>query len=159
MNKEDKYIIREMRPEEYPALEDFLYQATYVTEGDAPPTSMILKSVLRTYISDFGEKEGDLSLVAVVGDRIIGAVWMRITDYGQTRGPVPSISMSVLEDYRGFRVGTDLMKAMLTLLKDKGYGQVALSVQKNNSAIGMYERLGFEVHREYEEDYVMICYL
>ncbi|QRG87448.1 GNAT family N-acetyltransferase [Bulleidia sp. zg-1006] len=66
---------------------------------------------------------------------------------------------SLLKEYRNLGIGTELMKQILLTLKERGYKKVSLSVQKINYAVGMYEKLGFEVVRENEEDYVMVCKL
>lgn len=44
---------------------------------------------------------------------------------------------------------------MLQFLKDRGYKQISLSVQKTNYAVNMYRKLGFEVVKENEEEYMM----
>ena len=49
------------------------------------------------------------------------------------------------------------MQQMLQLLKDEGYTQVSLSVQKANYAYRMYRKLGFEVITENDEEYLMVC--
>jgi len=46
---------------------------------------------------------------------------------------------------------------MLQLLKEKGYKQASLSVQKANYAVAMYRKAGFEVVDENEEEYIMVC--
>lgn len=51
------------------------------------------------------------------------------------------------------------MKQILLTLKEREYKQVSLSVQKINYAVNMYEKIGFEVARENEDDYIMICKL
>ena len=51
------------------------------------------------------------------------------------------------------------MKQILLTLKEREYKQVSLSVQKINYAVSMYKKVGFEVVRENEDDYVMICKL
>ena len=51
------------------------------------------------------------------------------------------------------------MKRILAALRGQGYSQVSLSVQKMNYAVRMYENVGFEVIRENEEDYIMVCKL
>ena len=51
------------------------------------------------------------------------------------------------------------MKEMLEFLKDKGYKQTSLSVQKANYAVNMYRKLGFETVKENEEEYIMVCQL
>ena len=71
----------------------------------------------------------------------------------------PSLSISLLKEYRNLGIGTELMKQILLTLKEREYKQVSLSVQKINYAVSMYKKVGFEVVRENEEDYVMICKL
>lgn len=51
------------------------------------------------------------------------------------------------------------MKDMLGFLKNKGYKQTSLSVQKANYAVRMYRRAGFEVIDENEKEYIMVCRL
>jgi hypothetical protein len=71
----------------------------------------------------------------------------------------PSLSISLLKEYRNLGIGTELMKQILLTLKEREYKQVSLSVQKINYAVSMYKKVGFEVVRENEEDYVMFCKL
>ncbi len=44
-------------------------------------------------------------------------------------------------------------------LREKGYKRTSLSVQKGNYAVRMYEKAGFEVLGENEEEYIMGCRL
>ena len=71
----------------------------------------------------------------------------------------PSLSISLLKEYRNLGIVTELMKQILLTLKEREYKQVSLSVQKINYAVSMYKKVGFEVVRENEEDYVMFCKL
>ena len=71
----------------------------------------------------------------------------------------PSLSISLLKEYRNLGIGTELMKQILLTLKEREYKQVSLSVQKINYAVNMYKKVGFEIVRENKEDYVMICKL
>ena len=48
------------------------------------------------------------------------------------------------------------MKEMLSLLKDHGYRQASLAVQKANYAVRMYRSVGFEITDENEEEYIMV---
>ena len=45
------------------------------------------------------------------------------------------------------------------LLKEQGYEQASLAVQKENYAVRMYQKLGFEIVDENTEEYIMICRL
>ena len=154
-------VIREIRPEEIPLLDDFLYEAIFIPEGvPAPPRSIIENEDLQVYVRNFGKKADDRCLVAKVGGRIVGAVWTRImNDYGHIADGIPSLAISLYKDYRNQGIGMELLRKMLQLLRRDGYPQVSLSVQKANYAFRMYQKAGFEVVKETEEEYVMLCKL
>ncbi len=154
------YKIREIRENEYPILSDFLYEAIFIPEGmEKPPKFIIEQPKLQIYVADFG-KEDDWCLVAETKEKIVGAVWARImNDYGHVDDETPSLAISLYEGYRHLGIGTALIRAMLQLLKDKGYKQTSLSVQKANYAVAMYRKAGFEAVDENEEEYIMICRL
>lgn len=84
-----------------------------------------------------------------------GCVFMN--DYGHIDDETPSFAIAVYEEYRHLGIGTELMRAMLKLLKDKGYKKASLSVQKANYAVGLYRKAGFEVVDENMEEYIMVC--
>ena len=156
-----KYTIRKMTAQEYPLLDDFLYEAIFVPEGVEPPSkSIITAPELQMYVKDFGTSKDDFSLVAEVENKIIGAVWVRImNDYGHIDDETPSLAISLYKEYRGQGIGTDMMKEMLSLLKTHGYKRVSLSVQKANYAAEMYRKIGFDIVRENEEEWIMVCNL
>ena len=151
------YIIQD----ENKVLDTFLYEAIFIPEGvPPPPKDIINQPELQVYVKDFGEKEGDLCLVAQVDDDIIGAVWVRImNDYGHIDNETPSFAISLLKDYRNYGIGTELMKQMLLKLKKQGYKQASLAVQKMNYAVCMYKKVGFEIVDENDEEYIMLCKL
>ena len=154
------YKIREIKESEYSVLSDFLYEAIFIPKGmEKPSKSIIEQPELQVYIADFG-KADDWCLVAEVKEKIVGAVWVRIiNDYGHIDDETPSLAISLYEEYRHLGLGTTLMKEMLKFLKDKGYQQMSLSVQKANYAVHMYKKAGFEVVDENEEEYIMACRL
>lgn len=47
-----------------------------------------------------------------------------------------------------------IMKAMIERLKQRGYEQASLAVQKENYAVTMYQKIGFKVVDESEEEYI-----
>ena len=155
------YTIREIKPTEYSLLNDFLYEAIFVPEdAEAPPKSIINSPELQVYVADFGTQKHDKALLAEMDGKVIGAVWVRImNDYGHIDDETPSLAISLYKEYRRLGIGTALMKEMLELLKDTGYEQVSLSVQKANYAAKMYRKLGFEIVIEKEEEYIMVKYL
>ena len=154
------YRIREIRENEYYVLSEFLYEAIFIPVGmEKPPKAIIEQPELQVYIADFG-KSDDWCLVAEVKEKIVGAVWVRVMDdYGYIDDETPSFAMSLYEEYRNMGIGTALMRDMLEFLKNKGYKQTSLSVQKENYAARMYQKVGFEVIDENEEEYIMLCRL
>lgn len=150
-----------MEIEEYPLLNDFLYNAIFIRKGEAPPSKEIIKlPELELYIKNFGKFNDDNALVAELDGKVIGAVWTRIMDdYGHVDDTTPSLAISLYKEYRNNGIGTSLMKEMLKLLKQKHYERVSLSVQKENYAVKMYRKLGFGVFEENEYEYIMICNL
>ena len=157
MEKAAEFRIRTVRREEYGLLEDFLYEAIFIPEGETPPDrSIIKKPELQVYIEHFGERPDDRCLVAETGGRIIGAVWTRImNDYGHLDDETPSFAIALYPEYRGRGIGTELMRRMLMQLKEAGYAKASLSVQKNNYAVRMYRALGFETVSENDEEYLI----
>ena len=156
-----EYTIREMKIQEYPLLNDFLYEAIFIPDGvEPPPKSIITSSELQVYVDRFGALKDDFALVAEIDKKIVGAGWVRImNDYGHIDAKTPSLAISLYKEYRGFGIGTAMMKEILALLKSHGYSRVSLSVQKDNYAAKMYLKIGFEIVRENEEEYIMVYLL
>ena len=150
--------IRELKMSETELLKDFLYEAIFIPEGIEPPDRKIIElPELRLYYEDFGKGSADNCLVTEEDGRIVGAVWTRImNDYGHVDDETPSFAISLYKEYRGRGIGTKLMYAMLELLGAKGYKRASLAVQKANYAVGMYEKVGFRIIDQNEEEYIMV---
>ena len=153
------YSIREIQTDEISLLDDFLYEAIYVPPGTpAPPRSILQEEALQVYVRDFGQKPDDKCLVAEADGTVVGAVWTRIMhDYGHVDDHTPSLAIALYPDYRGRGIGTALMTRMLEWLRQCGYQQVSLSVQKDNRAVQLYQRLGFTTVLDHDSEYLMVC--
>ena len=153
-----EYSIRKMTVSEYPMLNDFLYEAIFIPDGiEPPPRNIITSPELQIYVDRFGELKDDFALVAEVEKKVVGAVWVRImNDYGHIDDKTPSLAISLYKEYRGQGIGTEMMKEMLSLLKAHGYKRVSLSVQKTNYAVEMYRKIGFDIVRGNEEEWIML---
>ncbi len=79
-----------------------------------------------------------------------------MNDYGHIDDETPSLAISLYKEYRGFGIGSAMMKEIIALLKTHGYSRVSLSVQKANYAAKMYLKSDFEIVRENEEEYIMV---
>ena len=77
-------------------------------------------------------------------------------DYGHIDKDTPSLAISLLPEYRGQGIGTKLLSNLLSLLYEKGFHQVSLSVQKKNPAFHLYKRAGFQILEEKGTEYLML---
>jgi ribosomal protein S18 acetylase RimI-like enzyme/ketosteroid isomerase-like protein len=154
-------IIRELTPGEIPILEDMLYEAIYQPDKDNPiPKSVLKIPEVEAYIKDFSSRKDDYCLVAELDSKIIGAVWVRIISgdikgYGYMDDNTPEFAISLFKEYRNRGIGAQLMSAMIKHLRNSGYKQAYLNVKKENYAVKLYKKMGFEVIAEDKEDYLM----
>ena len=149
-----------MLPAEYSLLEDIMYEAIYHPDPANPyPKEVIYLPQVRVYWDHWGTGKDDHCLVAVIDNKIAGAVWIR-TFQGELKGcgyideQTPEIVIALFEEYRNQGIGTRMMEQIIALMKAKSYTQVSLSITKGNLAIRLYERLGFITVDENEEDYL-----
>lgn len=152
------YLIREMQSSEYLLLEDFLYQAIYQPDKtNLAPRSIIEKPELQVYVKDFGKQKDDYCYCAEVNGKIVGAVWVRnINGYGNVDNDTVEFAISVFDEYQKMGIGTALMTKMLEHLEKLNYAKASLAVQKENYAVRMYQKVGFEIVDENNQEYIMI---
>ena len=96
--------ISRLQAGEYAVLRRFLYHSIFVPEGECPPDPAILdEPELRVYLDGFGQEQGDVAVAVRADGNIVGAAWARVMDdYGHIYDGVPSLSISLLPEYRGW---------------------------------------------------------
>ena len=153
----ENVVIRPIKKSELALLSDFLYEAIYQPGEQKAPRTVIQDPSVRVYIDGFGSRAGDRCLVAETGGLVVGAVWTRLIDgFGHIDGDTPELAISVCEPYRGRGIGTRLLRGMLAELDADGCDRSSLAVHKDNFAFKMYERAGFSVVRETDQEYIML---
>lgn len=140
-----------LRREDEPFLWEMLFEAAYLAEaGETCVQAAIDHPQIAKYVRDWG-KTTDLGFGAI--DRAthqkIGAAWLRLfpeTDrgYGYINDRTPELAIAVLPAYRGRGVGTRLLSHLLDAAK-AFYPVVSLSVRRDNPALRLYRRVGFQV--------------
>jgi len=98
--------------------------------------------------------EGLYSLVACVGDEVVGEISLHTSPTRWRMRHVGGIGMAVRDDWQGKGVGTALMEAVLDLADNwLNLTRIELHVYVDNApAIALYEKFGFEVegtHRHF----------
>ena len=75
---DSRILIREIKASEISNLDDFLYEAIFVSdETERLDKSIIRIPELARYVAGFG-RDSDLCLVAELQGELIGAIWIRI---------------------------------------------------------------------------------
>ena len=128
-----------------PFLWEMLYHALYVPEGQPPfPREIVEQPEISQYVQAWGQPE-DAGLIASKQEAPVGAVWIRrIRAYGFIDDDTPELSIAMLPDYRGQGIGTKLIQGLFVMLRTR-YPAISLSVSKENPALRLYQRLGFEI--------------
>ena len=90
---------------------------------------------------------GDLGVVAVEGEPVGGAWWRLSTaddpGYGFVNEATPEVSIAVLPEARGRGVGERLLRALISEALARDLPALSLSVEPDNPARRLYQRLGF----------------
>jgi ribosomal protein S18 acetylase RimI-like enzyme len=142
-------VIRPAGPQDVPFLRDMLRHAYYwrvdqVSESGEPP--------VQRYVERWG-RPGDTALIAIHDFQRVGAAWYRLfkndnAGYGFIDEETPELSIAVVPSRRGSGLGSELLEALVAQARADGYEALSLSVEKDNPAVGLYERYGFLPVRE-----------
>lgn len=91
---------------------------------------------------------GDFGLVAEVGGRPVGVVWLVFLDstdpgYGYIADGVPELSVCVWPTHRGVGIGGMLLDEAFVTAGERGIRWISLSVESGNPARRLYRDKGF----------------
>lgn len=154
--------IRDLGPDETPFLRDMLYAALDWKPGRWLPPKFLLVRIPQVSIFHKGwGRPGDTGLVAESDGTRIGLAWYRFfTENEHGEGFVdertPEVAVAVVDGHRGEGVGTALMEAIHARAKADGVARISLSVDHDNPARRLYERLGYVALAEREDDDRMV---
>jgi len=139
-------------------LEDFIYHAIFIPpDAEKPSRDIIKQPDISIYIDGFGSQPGDFGVIAEIEGKAVGAAWTRIIPaYGHIDNETPELATSVLPEYRGQGIGTMLIHRLFNLLCERGYKNTSLAVQQKNDAVRFYQRLGYVIVRETDEEFIML---
>jgi ribosomal protein S18 acetylase RimI-like enzyme len=94
-------------------------------------------------------RDGDAGVVAAAEGRDVGAAWYRrFTDdapgYGFVAAHIPEVTIGVVAGARGRGIGGALLRALADAARAGDLEALSLSVEEDNPALRLYERVGFE---------------
>jgi GNAT superfamily N-acetyltransferase len=126
-----------------------LYEAlAWNPERQLPPPERTLEHPeVRRYHDGWG-RPGDLGVVATVGDEVVGVAYCRLFTeddhgHGYLDDQTPELAVAVRDGLRGRGVGARLMSQLADAARAAGFARLSLSVEAENPARRLYERLGY----------------
>jgi len=148
-NPGQKLHFRAVIPEDQVFLDDMLYEAITVPQGQPKISKEDASNIpeLQKYTANWG-REGDVGLIVEDEQHTpLGACWLRLhpasnPGYGFVQDGIPELSIAMLPGYQGKGIGTRLLAALLEVARHH-FTAVSLSVTYDNPAKQLYLRFGF----------------
>ena len=142
--------IRSAEPRDTRLLRVLIREAAFWRPGQSRPSLELALAdpAVARYVENFGRR-GDVGVIALLDRTAVGAAWWRYFSadapgYGFVDESIPEVSIAVLPGHRGKGVGTQLLNELRRRARDQGVRRLSLSVERDNAAYGLYERLGFQ---------------
>ena len=150
-------MIRKAEPHDTRFLRDMLHHAFYRREGGPEAQE---QPVYR-YVYAWG-RPGDAGVIALDEGFPVGAAWYRLfredaPGYGFVDERTPELAVAVVPSRRGRGFGELLLTALMARAREAGHARLSLAVERDNPAVGLYERLGFREVRRENETLIMVA--
>ncbi len=141
-------VLRPARPADAAFLNEMLVEAAF-WRPDGPRgrvEDVLRRPELAHYVVGWS-RPGDLGVVADSGHSV-GAAWLRYFSadepgYGFVDAGTPEVVMGVVPAWRGRGLGGALLDTLIVAAREAGSVALSLSVELDNPARRLYERLGF----------------
>ena len=141
--------IRPATNDDLPAIQRALYLA--LTWDGGPEGITFERAMAHEYVAMYHEgwgRPGDVGVIAEINGTGVGAAYGRLFTQerhgdGFIDDATPEIAIGVESDQVGRGIGTRLLAALEAAYRDSGVGQLGLSVNLPNRALGLYERTGY----------------
>jgi ribosomal protein S18 acetylase RimI-like enzyme len=146
-------------------LRTLLFEAAFWRPNAARPEldEALAAPELRRYLDDFGRR-GDLGIIAEEDGYPRGAAWWRCFSrsspgYGFIDEATPEISIAVEPGHRQRGIGTALLHALHDQARTQRIDRLSLSVERDNPAVALYRRVGYQTARTDQFTFTMLIEL
>ncbi|HET9259325.1 MAG TPA: GNAT family N-acetyltransferase [Acidimicrobiia bacterium] len=154
--------IRDADEDDLSTIQRVLYEAVGWDPGrELSPLEVTVElPQLAIYHHGWG-RHGDIGVIAEdEGETIGGALCRLFTEEEHGEGfhdeQTPELGVAVWEGHRGKGVGVKLIEALELRAVDAGFETMSLSVEAANPASRLYERLGYRVVADRDDDLLML---
>lgn len=126
-----------------------------------PPDETLRHPEALRYHCGWGRR-GDLGVIATVAGDVVGVAYCRLFTeddhgHGYVDEATPEVAIAVRDDTRGCGLGTSLLRELAEVAAAAGFRRLSLSVDRENPAVRLYERLGYRRSTSDDAGIRMIC--
>lgn len=155
--------LRRSTASDLPFLREMLYEAVFWQENPDKPAfeeGLALPGV-NTALIDWGKRDGDTAVIAVVDERYAGAAWFRFYTgekciRGYINETIPTIAIAVHSDFRRQGIGEKMMAWLIQHASEHNIADVSLMVSKDNDAVKLYRKCGFVEYEDAGDSLLML---
>ena len=126
----------------------FLWSCLAIAAHEPMSHRVLTLPTLSPYLKGW-MRANDFGFIASRDGKDIGAVWARQFQstnhpYVWVAGDVPELTISVQPEYQGQGIGQTLLNALAVEARQRNLKGLCLNVRKENPAIRLYNRIGFQ---------------
>ena len=155
--------VRKFAVSDLPFVKEMLYEAVYWRKSEGTPSikEAMQNSDFLKAVRAFGEKSGDLAIIAESGSSPVGAVWIRYwKKEDEVRGfisaDIPVLAIAVKEDCRHKGIGLKMIEALKAFAAEESINKISLCVSKDNFAYNLYKQCGFSIYNDIVDSFNML---
>ena len=156
-------LLRKAQHSDLPFLKEMLYEAVFWRASVNKPSfeeGLAYPEVSRA-LADWGNRDGDVAVVATIDSTPIGASWLRYwTDDHSINGymdpSTPVLVIGVLRDYRHQGIGGKMTEWLVDYASKHSIQKISISVSKDNYAINLYRQQGFLEYADKGDWFIMV---
>jgi len=156
-------LLGESQRSDVPFLRRMLYEAVFWRAGANRPSfeeGLAYPEVGKS-LADWGERHGDIAVVATDDSIPVGAAWLRFwTDSNATNGYVdeatPVLVIAVHRDYRRQGIGRRMIEWLVDYASKHSIRRISLNVSKDNYALNLYRQQGFLEYADNRDAFTMV---
>jgi ribosomal protein S18 acetylase RimI-like enzyme len=156
-------LLRESRHSDVPFMREMLYEAVFWRPNPNKPSfeEGLSAPGANNALVDWGERDGDCGVIALVDSTPAGAAWYRFyTADNSIRGyieeTIPVLAIAVHKDYRRLGIGERMINWLIDHASKHNIQRMSLMVSKDNHAIRLYRKCGFLEYADKGDSLLML---
>lgn len=158
------YKIETYTINDYPFLQKILFEAVFWSRPKSERPTLeegLSYSYTKHVLKDFNNRKGDLAVIATMGNKNIGAAFIRYWNEtenirGYISESIPVLVIAVAENHRNKGIAKALIKSIQEQSVANNINEISLCVTKTNIAYELYIKSNFEIEEDIGDSYNMI---